>query len=153
MAGQLVVRDGMAPVVFSTASPAGCLDVAGYTYGGSAKVLAFTSDGQLQVLDTPSYGEPLGEPFVPDLSYDGDQIHVGYDYRYNEHGDELPDPPSVCFQGIHGGYPVTTRWNACVQATCSSGITEWSGGSPATTSFACSLHEGIELCPCVAGAP
>jgi hypothetical protein len=152
IAGQLTVRDGMRPVSFSETSPTGCLDVAGYSYGGTNKVLAFTSDGHLQVLESPSYGEPLGAPFVPDLSHEGDQIHVGYDYRYNERGDDLPAPPSVSFQGIYGGYPATTRWNACVQATCASGITQWVGGSPSTTLFTASLHVGVELCPCPTGA-
>jgi len=153
ISGQLTIRDGMRPVSFSSSTPTGCLDVAGYSYGGTNKVLAFTSDGSLQVLEAPSYGQPLDDPFVPDLPFTGQQVHVGYDYRYNEHGDDLPRPPTVCFHGIHGGYSATTRWSSCIQSTCASGITEWNGGSPSTVSFACSLHEGVELCPCAAGAP
>jgi hypothetical protein len=153
VSGQLTVRDGMQPVSFASSTPSGCLDVAGYSYGGANKVIALTSAGHLEVLESPSYGQPLDSAFVPDLPYEGSEVHVGYDYRYNERGDVLPDPPLVCFNGIYGGYAATAHWPACVQKTCASGITEWSGGTPSTTSFSCALHMGIELCSCITGAP
>ena len=151
VSGQLTVRDGMQPVSFTETSPTGCLDVAGYSYGGATKVLAFTSDGALRVLSAPSYGEPLDLPFVPDLTYEGSQTHVGYDYRYNERGDQLPPSPSQLFNGVYGGYATTQNWPVCIQQACTSGITEWNGGAPGTSSFAAVLNYGEELCPCQEG--
>lgn len=148
VAGQLTIRDGMRPVQFASESPANCIDVAGYSFGGAAKALAFTEDGQLHVLDNPAYGPELGAPFVPDLPYTGSQVNVGYDYRYNEGGDVIPDGDDTSYSGIYGGYPTTTRWPSCVQASCASGITVWQGGGAATTTWTATLHYGTELCVC-----
>lgn len=152
-AGQLTVRDGMRAVQFGgQPAPDNCVDLASYQFGNQVSVLAFDASGHLSVLTAPGYGPALGSPFAPDLPYDPGQIHVGYDYRYNEGGDIVPAPPTRCLTGVYGGYVATTVWTSCVLGGlpsssvygCPGGVSGITGGSPAQV-YDCN---DVVLCAC-----
>ena len=148
--GQLTVRNGMRIVAFNDGAPSNCLDVAGYAHNGQNKVLLFDASGMLSVLSVPAYGTARSAPYLPPLPFTGDQINVGYDYRWNDEVGE-PVPEGQMFNGIFGGYVSTATWPGCVDAMnyCGGGrVDDWHGGDPHTTTFPAVLQYGRDICPC-----
>jgi hypothetical protein len=146
--GQLTVRDGMQPLKFAEGSVTQCVDVGSYSYQGVPKLLVLDEAGGLSVLDAPDRDAPLGAPYLPSLPFSGDQIHVGYDYRWNENGDDVVDGTKY-FDTIFGGYAGTKTWPGSVNANASCGgttVTHYFGGR-ANSVYTPSLRYQIDICP------
>ena len=146
--GQLTVRDGMQPVKFAAGSVSQCVDVGSYSHNGVPKLLVLDETGALSVLDAPDRGEPLGAPVIPSLPFKGDEIHVGYDYRWNENGDDIIGG-DVYFDTLFGGRAGTKSWPAHLTANSACGggrVTHFVGGR-ANSVYTPSLRYQIDLCP------
>lgn len=146
--GQLTVRDGMQPLKFTESSPTQCVDVGAYSYNGVPKLLVLDESGNLEVLDAPDRADPLGAPLIPSLPYDGDQIHVGYDYRWNENGDDVTDGTTY-FDTIFGGYAGTRSWPGSINANahCGGGRVQGYFGGRSDSVYTPSLRYVVDICP------
>ena len=145
--GQLTVRDGMQPLRFSNGSVSQCVDVSAYSYQGLSKLLVLDETGQLQVLDAVDRDSPLGEPYLPSLPYAGDEIHVGYDYRWNEGGEAVVDG-TLYYAAIWGGRAGTRSWPATADANapyCGDGKIQVFAGGRAQSTYTPTIQY-VDIC-------
>lgn len=145
--GQLTVRDGMQPVKFAAGTVERCVDVSAYSYQGQDKLLVLDETGSLSVLDAPDRDDPLGNPYLPPLPHTGNQINVGYDYRWNEDGDDVVDN-TMYFAAIWGGRAGTKTWPAVANANatyCGGGKVQVFRGGRANTVYTPTLQY-VDIC-------
>ena len=133
------------PVTYQLPSPAGGVQLE--TFVPWTLVKRGLRKQIITPLDAPQ-DAPLGAPYLPSLPFSGDQIHVGYDYRWNENGDDVVNDTTY-FDTIFGGYAGTKTWPGSVNANASCGgttVTHYFGGR-ANSIYTPSLRYQIDICP------